>query len=54
MTVAEASEESCGRDRWHGRETVPQLGQRVVVLHFLAKYALELNPIERVWWVLYE
>jgi putative transposase len=25
-----------------------------VVLHFLPKYAPELNPIERVWWILHE
>jgi putative transposase len=25
-----------------------------VVLHFLPKYAPDLNPIERVWWVLHE
>jgi putative transposase len=24
------------------------------VFHFLPKYAPELNPIERVWWVLHE
>jgi len=30
--------------KWHGR----------VVLHFLPKYAPELNPIERVWWHLHE
>ena len=30
--------------QWHGR----------VVLHFLPKYAPDLNPIERVWWHLHE
>ena len=28
--------------------------QRTFVFHFLPRYAPELNPIERIWWVLHE
>jgi transposase len=38
---------------WEVWEFVYRYGDRVV-LHFLPKYAPELNPIERVWWVLHE
>jgi transposase len=40
-------------DCWAVWEFVRQWGHRVV-LHFLPKYAPELNPIERVWWRLHE
>jgi putative transposase len=38
---------------WAVWEFCYQYGDRVV-LHFLPKYAPELNPIERVWWVLHD
>ncbi len=40
-------------DCWAVWEFCYQYGDRVV-LHFLPKYAPELNPIERVWWVLHD
>jgi putative transposase len=40
-------------DCWAVWEFVAKYGERVV-LHFLPKYAPELNPIERVWWRLHE
>ena len=40
-------------DCWAVWEFCHQYGERVQ-LHFLPKYAPELNPIERVWWVLHE
>jgi putative transposase len=40
-------------DCWEVWEFCHQYRDRVV-LHFLPKYAPELNPIERVWWVLHE
>jgi transposase len=40
-------------DCWEVWEFCHQYGERVV-LHFLPKYAPELNPIERVWWRLHE
>jgi len=38
---------------WEVWEFCHRYGERVV-LHFLPKYAPELNPIERVWWRLHE
>ena len=38
---------------WEVWEFCHKYGERVV-LHFLPKYAPELNPIERVWWRLHE
>jgi putative transposase len=38
---------------WEVWEFCHQYGDRVV-LHFLPKYAPDLNPIERVWWRLHE
>jgi transposase len=38
---------------WEVWEFCHRYGDRVV-LHFLPKYAPELNPIERVWWRLHE
>jgi transposase len=38
---------------WAVWEFVARYGERVK-LHFLPKYAPELNPIERIWWVLHE
>jgi putative transposase len=40
-------------DCWAVWEFCAQYGDRVE-LHFLPKYAPELNPIERIWWVLHE
>jgi putative transposase len=40
-------------DCWAVWEFCHRYGDRVV-LHFLPKYAPELNPIERVWWRLHE
>jgi transposase len=40
-------------DCWAVWEFCHQYGDRVV-LHFLPKYAPDLNPIERVWWRLHE
>ena len=40
-------------DCWEVWEFCHQYRDRVV-LHFLPKYAPELNPIERIWWVLHE
>jgi transposase len=40
-------------DCWDVWEFCHRYGDRVV-LHFLPKYAPELNPIERVWWRLHE
>lgn len=40
-------------DCWAVWEFCYRYGDRVV-LHFLPKYAPELNPIERIWWVLHE
>jgi len=40
-------------DCWEVWEFCHRYGERVV-LHFLPKYAPELNPIERVWWRLHE
>jgi transposase len=40
-------------DCWEVWEFCHRWGDRVV-LHFLPKYAPELNPIERVWWRLHE
>jgi transposase len=40
-------------DCWEVWEFCAQHGDRVV-LHYLPKYAPELNPIERVWWILHE
>ena len=40
-------------DCWEVWEFCHRYGGRVV-LHFLPKYAPELNPIERVWWRLHE
>jgi putative transposase len=40
-------------DCWEVWEFCHRHGERVV-LHFLPKYAPELNPIERVWWRLHE
>lgn len=40
-------------DCWAVWEFCYQYGDRVV-LHFLPKYAPELNPIERVWWILHD
>ncbi len=40
-------------DCWAVWEFCHRYGDRVV-LHFLPKYAPQLNPIERVWWVLHE
>ena len=40
-------------DCWEVWEFCYRYGDRVV-LHFLPKYAPELNPIERVWWRLHE
>jgi transposase len=40
-------------DCWAVWEFCHRYGERVV-LHFLPKYAPELNPIERVWWRLHE
>lgn len=40
-------------DCWAVWEFVAKYGDRVV-LHFLPKYAPELNPIERVWWILHD
>ena len=40
-------------DCWAVWEFCAQYGERVE-LHFLPKYAPELNPIERIWWVLHE
>lgn len=40
-------------DCWAVWEFCHRYGERVQ-LHFLPKYAPELNPIERVWWVLHE
>lgn len=40
-------------DCWEVWEFMKQYGDRVV-LHFLPKYAPDLNPIERVWWRLHE
>jgi putative transposase len=40
-------------DCWAVWEFCHKYGDRVV-LHFLPKYAPELNPIERVWWRLHE
>jgi transposase len=40
-------------DCWAVWEFCYRYGDRVV-LHYLPKYAPELNPIERVWWVLHE
>ncbi len=40
-------------DCWAVWEFCHQYGERVQ-LHFLPKYAPELNPIERVWWILHE
>jgi putative transposase len=40
-------------DCWTVWEFCGRYGDRVV-LHFLPKYAPDLNPIERVWWVLHE
>ncbi len=40
-------------DCWAVWEFCSRYGDRVV-LHFLPKYAPELNPIERVWWRLHE
>jgi putative transposase len=40
-------------DCWAVWEFCHRHGERVR-LHFLPKYAPELNPIERVWWVLHE
>lgn len=40
-------------DCWEVWEFCHRYGDRVV-LHFLPKYAPELNPIERVWWRLHE
>ena len=41
------------RDCWAVWEFCHRYGERVQ-LHFLPKYAPELNPIERVWWRLHE
>jgi putative transposase len=40
-------------DCWAVWEFCHRYGDRVV-LHFLPRYAPELNPIERVWWVLHD
>ena len=40
-------------DCWAVWEFYYKYGDRVV-LHFLPKYAPELNPIERVWWILHD
>jgi putative transposase len=40
-------------DCWAVWEFCYRYGDRVV-LHFLPKYAPDLNPVERVWWVLHE
>jgi transposase len=47
----------CDNATFHGsravREYLAEYGDRMVI-HFLPKYAPDLNPIERIWWHLHE